>query len=106
MATITYIEHGGAVHVHEVKAGLTVKDGAMDNDVPGILAQCGGACACATCHVYVDPAWEAKVRRPDDSEVGMLECAAFPGPGSRLSCQIVVTDELNGLVVRIPIAQD
>jgi 2Fe-2S ferredoxin len=106
MAKITYIEHDGTRHVHEVKSGLTVKDGALDNDVPGILAQCGGACACATCHVYVDPAWEAKVGRPEESEMGMLECTLYPGPGSRLSCQIVVSDELNGLVVRIPIAQD
>jgi 2Fe-2S ferredoxin len=106
MVTITYIEHDGTPHVHDVTAGLTVKDGAMNNDVPGILAQCGGACACATCHVYVDPAWESRLEPPEEGEVGMLECATLPGPGSRLSCQIIVSEALNGLVVRIPLSQD
>lgn len=106
MAKITYIEHNGTEHVCDVASGLTVKDGAIDHDVPGILAQCGGACACATCHVYVDAAWEVRTGQPGDSERAMLECAMYPGPGSRLSCQIVVSDELNGLVVRIPESQD
>jgi 2Fe-2S ferredoxin len=106
MAKITYIESDGSEHAYEVAPGLTVKDGAMTNDVPGILAQCGGACACATCQVYVDPAWVDKTGVPSESELAMLEFVTHPGPGSRLSCQITVTGQLDGLVVRLPVSQD
>jgi 2Fe-2S ferredoxin len=105
MPKITYIEHGGAVHVVEVASGMSVMEGAVRNDVPGIDGECGGACACATCHVYVDEAWRAATGEPNPGERDMLEFASGAGPGSRLSCQIKVSDALDGLVVRMPIAQ-
>lgn len=83
-------------------AGDSVMETAIDNDVPGIVAECGGACSCATCHVYVDPAWYPKLGAPDDQEDGMLDCAFERRETSRLSCQIEVTDELDGLVVTVP----
>ena len=102
MAKITYIEHGGKEHVVEVANGLTVMEGARDNNIPGIEADCGGACACSTCHVYVDPAWVEKLPAKDDMEEDMLDFAFEVRPTSRLSCQIKVSDELDGLVVRVP----
>lgn len=106
MPRITYIEPNGTEHTHEVKLGMTVMEGAVHNNVPGILAECGGACACATCHVYIDPAWRSVIGEPEPMERGMIEFTAHPGPGSRLSCQIKVTERLDGLVVRIPISQN
>src|SRR5271154_792223 len=91
MPKITYVEHGGTPHVIEVANGVSVMEGAVRNDVPGIDGDCGGACACATCHVYVDDAWRAVVGAPDANERDMLECAIAPGPGSRLSCQLKVS---------------
>jgi 2Fe-2S ferredoxin len=105
MAKITYIEHDGTEHVVEVKNGLSVMEGAIRNNVPGIDADCGGACACATCHVYVDDAWAAKVGGPESMEEDMLDFAFDVRPTSRLSCQIRVRDELDGLVVRTPLRQ-
>ena len=105
MARITFIEHNGTEHQVEIANGLTVKDAAINNDVPGILAECGGNCACATCHVYVDPAWWDKVGKPNDVEADMLDFAQEPRENSRLSCQIEVTPALDGLVVRIPESQ-
>ena len=102
MAKITYVEHGGKEHVVEVANGLTVMEGARDNNIPGIEADCGGACACSTCHVYVDPAWVEKLPAKDDMEEDMLDFAYDIQPGSRLSCQIKVSDDLDGLVVRVP----
>ncbi len=103
MAKITYIEHGGKEHVVEVANGLTVMEGARDNNIPGIEADCGGACACSTCHVYVDPAWVEKIPAKDDMEEDMLDFAYEPDPArSRLTCQIKVTDDLDGLVVQMP----
>lgn len=102
MARITYIEFNGTPHEVEVPAGLTVMEGAIDNRIPGIEAECGGACSCATCHVYVDPAWVEATGSPDSIEKDMLECAFEVRQNSRLSCQIEVTDELDGLVVRMP----
>ncbi|CAN5387317.1 2Fe-2S iron-sulfur cluster-binding protein [soil metagenome] len=102
MPKITYIEHSGAEHVAEVKAGLSVMEGAVRNNVPGIDADCGGACACATCHVYVDPAWTEKAGKPSAMEESMLDFAEQVEPNSRLSCQIRVTDTLDGLIVRLP----
>lgn len=103
MAKITYIEHNGTEHVVEVKPGMTVMEGARDNGVPGIDADCGGACACSTCHVYVDDAWVDRVPAKDSMESDMLDFAWNPDPvKSRLTCQIKVTDALDGLVVRIP----
>ena len=103
MAKITYIEHNGTEHLIEVANGLTVMEGARDNNVPGIEADCGGACACSTCHVYVDAAWADKLPTKDDMESDMLDFAWQPDTiRSRLTCQIKVTDELDGLVVNLP----
>ncbi|MEP2640799.1 2Fe-2S iron-sulfur cluster-binding protein [Roseobacter sp.] len=103
MAKITYIEHGGKEHIVEVANGLTVMEGARDNNIPGIEADCGGACACSTCHVYVDPTWAEKLPAMDDMEEDMLDFAYQPDPArSRLTCQIKVTDDLEGLVVQMP----
>ena len=102
MAKITYIEHDGTEHVVDVKAGLSVMEGAVKNNIPGIDADCGGACACATCHVYVDPAWETKTGDKSAMEESMLDFAENVEENSRLSCQIKVTDELDGLVVQMP----
>ena len=105
MAKITYIEHSGAEHVVEVKSGLSVMEGSVKNNLPGIDADCGGACACATCHVYVDAAWADKTGKPSAMEESMLDFAENVEPTSRLSCQIKVTDELDGLIVRMPESQ-
>lgn len=103
MAKITYIEHGGKTHVVDVANGLTVMEGARDNNIPGIEADCGGACACSTCHVYVDAAWVEKLPKRDDMEEDMLDFAFEPDPTrSRLTCQLKVTDALDGLVVQMP----
>ncbi|WP_174300503.1 2Fe-2S iron-sulfur cluster-binding protein [Caulobacter sp. S45] len=105
MAKITYVEFNGTEHVVDVKPGLTVMEGAVKNNVPGIDADCGGACACATCHVYVDPAWTEKTGTPSPMEESMLDFAEAVEPNSRLSCQIKVTEELGGLLVRMPESQ-
>ena len=102
MPKITYIEHTGTEHVIDVATGLTVMAGAVRNLVPGIDADCGGACACATCHVYVDPAWADKTGSRQAMEDSMLDFAEEVQETSRLSCQIKVSDELDGLVVRMP----
>lgn len=105
MPKITYIEAGGKEHVIDVPAGQTVMEGAVKHNVPGIDADCGGACACATCHVYVDNAWLAKTGESSSMEQSMLDFANEVEPNSRLSCQIKVTAELDGLIVRLPKSQ-
>lgn len=105
MAKITYIEHNGKVHEIDVPNGWSVMEGAVKNLVPGIDADCGGACACATCHVFVDEAWLAKLPKKEDMEETMLDFAPDMAANSRLSCQIKVTPELDGLVVRMPKSQ-
>jgi ferredoxin, 2Fe-2S len=105
MAKITYVEFNGKEHVVDVKTGLSVMEGAVKNNIPGIDADCGGACACATCHVYVDQAWVDKTGSQSAMEESMLDFAENVEPNSRLSCQIKVTDELDGLVVRMPQSQ-
>ena len=105
MAKITYIEHDGTTHTVDVKPGLSVMEGAVKNNVPGIDADCGGACACATCHVYVDAAWQGKTGTASAMEESMLDFAENVEDNSRLSCQIKVSDELDGLVVRMPESQ-
>ncbi len=105
MAKITYVEHDGREHVVEVKSGLSVMEGAIRNNVPGIDADCGGACACATCHVYVDEAWIGETGTASPMEESMLDFAEGVQPNSRLSCQIRVSDALDGLVVRLPESQ-
>ncbi len=105
MAKITYIEFDGTEHVVDVANGLTVMEGAVKNMVPGIDADCGGACACATCHVYVDPNWIEKAGEVSEMEASMLDFSEEVKENSRLSCQIQVSDELDGLVVRMPESQ-
>ena len=103
MAKITYIEHDGTEHVVDVPNGLTVMEGARYNNIPGIEADCGGACACSTCHVYVHPDWVARLPGIDPMEQDMLEFAYQPDPArSRLTCQIKVSDAIDGLVVQMP----
>ena len=105
MAKITYINHDNQAQTIEVQNGLTVMEGAVQNDIPGIDADCGGGMACATCHVYVDEDWVQKLPQKDDGEEDMLDMAFEPKKNSRLSCQIIVSDELDGLVVNIPSKQ-
>jgi len=106
MPKITYIEHNGKSHTLEVANGLTVMEGAVQNNIPGIDADCGGSCACATCHVYVEQQWFDKLKKKEDAEQDMLDMAFEPNSSSsRLSCQITVTDELDGLVVKMPSKQ-
>jgi ferredoxin, 2Fe-2S len=105
MPKIKYIEHNGKEHDVDVAVGLSVMEGAVKNLVPGIDADCGGACACATCHVYVDQAWLGKLDPKSDMEETMLDFAQELEPNSRLSCQIKVTPELDGFVVRMPKSQ-
>src|ERR1700712_1054528 len=105
MPKIKYIEHSGKEHEVEVPEGWTVMEGAVKNMIPGIDADCGGACACATCHVFVDAAFEAKIPAKTDMEEPIPDFAPKPQPNSRLSCQIKVTKELDGLIVRMPTSQ-
>jgi 2Fe-2S ferredoxin len=105
MTKITYIEHNGTAHTVDVRNGLSVMEGAVKNNLPGIDADCGGACACATCHVYVDEAWQAQTGKASSMEESMLDFANELQPNSRLSCQIKVTDALDGLIVRMPESQ-
>ena len=102
MPKITYIEHKGKTHIIDVPNGLTVMEGAVQNDIPGIDADCGGSMACATCHVYVKEEWFDKLKKKEDGEEDMLDMAYEPNKFSRLSCQLIVSDELEGLVVSLP----
>lgn len=105
MAKIKYIQHNGKEHVVDVKNGLSVMEGAVKNMIPGIDADCGGACACATCHVYVDEAFLAKLDPMQEMEKTMLDFAEKVKSNSRLSCQIKVSDSLDGLAVTMPESQ-
>lgn len=105
MPLVTFITHDQVEHEVHVAPGTTVMHAAIDNGVPGILADCGGACSCATCHCYVDDAWTDKTGAADEVEAQMLDFVMEPKETSRLSCQIVVNDELDGLVVHLPAAQ-
>lgn len=105
MATITFKQPDGTEQTVEAKAGVTVMEAAKLNNVPGIEAECGGACACATCHVYVSDAWAEKTGKPSEMEEDMLDFAFDVRETSRLSCQIRVSDDLDGLVVEVPAKQ-
>ena len=105
MPKITYIENNGNSHTIEVANGLSVMEGAIQNDIPGIDADCGGGMACATCHVYVNEEWSDKLPTKEDGEEDMLDMAFEPKQNSRLSCQLTISDELDGLVVNIPSKQ-
>lgn len=105
MAKITFIQPDGKSQSVTAESGMTVMEAAKKNLIAGIEAECGGACACATCHVYVDPEWQAKTGKPESMEEDMLDFAFDVRAESRLSCQIKVTDALDGLVLRIPAKQ-
>lgn len=102
MAKITFVEHNGTERVIEAVVNTTVMETARNNDIPGIEAECGGSCACATCHVYVDKAWIEKTGERSEMEEDMLDFAFDVRENSRLCCQMKVTDELDGLIVRTP----
>ena len=105
MPKITYRTQDNKTHIIDVQNGLTVMEGAIQNDIPGIDADCGGGMSCATCHVYVDEEWLDKLPVKEDGEEDMLDMAFEPKKNSRLSCQIVVSDDLDGLTVSIPSRQ-
>ena len=101
MPKIIYFDPAGARHDLDVSIGSTIMEGAIDNNVPGVLAECGGACACATCHVYVDAAWAESLGDISEMEDAMLDSAVSRQPNSRLSCQIEVSPEMDGLIVHV-----
>ena len=105
MPKITYNTQDGKTYTIEVQKGLSVMEGAVQNDIPGIDADCGGGMACATCHVYVNEDWVDKLPQKEDGEEDMLDMAFEPQKNSRLSCQLVVSEELEGLIVRSPSKQ-
>ena len=102
MAKIHFVDHSGETRIIDVENGATVMEAAIRNAIPGIEAECGGACACSTCHVYIDEAWREKVGEPSPMEEDMLDFAYEVQPSSRLSCQIKVREDLDGLTVRTP----
>jgi ferredoxin, 2Fe-2S len=105
MPKVIYIEPNGTRREVNAPVGMSVMEAALSNEIEGIVALCGGACACATCHVYVEPDWFAKLEPAEEMEQGMLEAAWEPRANSRLSCQIPIAAELDGLTVRIPAKQ-
>ena len=105
MAKITYIEFGGTEHTVDVEPGATLMQGARDNNIPGIAADCGGACICGTCHVYIAPNWRTRLATRTEIEKATIEFSSGVQPYSRLACQIKITEELDGLIVRMPESQ-
>lgn len=105
MPKVTYVEHDGTAHDVDLETGRSVMQGAVDNNIPGIDADCGGQCACATCHVYVDAAWLDRIEEISEQEKGMLSLTGNARDNSRLSCQIHMAEELDGLLVRLPQSQ-
>ena len=105
MPKITYIDSSGNQKTIDVANGLTVMEGAVQNNIPGIDADCGGGMACATCHVYVKEEWFNKLPKAEDGEQDMIDMAFEPKKNSRLSCQLIVSDDLDGLIVNIPSKQ-
>jgi len=105
MPKVTFIQPDGTPSEVDAVAGDSIMETAIDNDIRGIVAECGGACSCATCHVYVDEAWLGLIPEPDSLEDGMLDCVIDRRPNSRLSCQIRVSDEIDGITVTVPEAQ-
>lgn len=105
MVSITFIEHDGTRHPVDVDKGLSLMEAATTNMVPGVDGMCGGICSCATCHCYIDDAWAAKIAVPAEGELAMLESASHRKHGSRLGCQVVIREELQGLEVHLPPSQ-
>jgi 2Fe-2S ferredoxin len=102
---VTYIEAGGTEHIVDVDDHLSLMEGSILNEVPGIIGLCGGICSCATCHCYIEGDWAAQLPPPSEGELAMLERASDRRPSSRLGCQVVVTGELDGMVVHLPAHQ-
>jgi 2Fe-2S ferredoxin len=102
MSTVTFVEHDGIAHTVEVPVGMSLKDGSVRHNLPGIVAECGGMCSCATCHVYIDEDWVDRLEEPDPEESELVEFLENRAPTSRLSCQILMAEELDGIVVRVP----
>lgn len=105
MGRVTYVEHHGKEHMIELEDGFSLMEGAVRNGIPGIDADCGGQCACATCHVHVPAEWASLTGTPSEQETEMLDLAPERDETSRLSCQIVMSPELDGIVVRMPESQ-
>ena len=105
MAKIIYIEHTNKKHIVEVPNNMSIMEGAVQNNIPGIDADCGGSMACATCHVYIDEKWFDKLKKKDEGEEDMLDMAYQPNKFSRLSCQLIISNELDGLILRMPSKQ-
>ena len=105
MPKVTYIDNHENSKTIEVENGLSVMEGAIQNDIPGIDADCGGSMACATCHVYVEEKWLDKIPKAEEAEVDMIDMAHEPKKNSRLSCQLIISDELEGLTVTTPAQQ-
>ena len=105
MPTVTYIEASGASHEVNIDSGTSLMQGAVDNMIEGIVAECGGSCSCATCHCYIEESWVDKVDPASEMEKDLLDCVTDPKDNSRLSCQINVTDAHDGLVVHLPESQ-
>ena len=102
MTKVTYKDNDGNTKTIEVENGLSVMEGAIQNNIPGIDADCGGSMACATCHVYVEEKWYNKLPKAEDAEVDMIDMAYEPKKNSRLSCQLIVSEELDGIIVTTP----
>ena len=105
MPQVVFIEYDGSSRTVEAPIGKSLMQVAVDNGVPGILGDCGGSCSCATCHCYVDEAWLARLPQPESAERDMLECALDPQENSRLCCQLRMTAQSDGLVIRLPKSQ-
>lgn len=105
MPQIKFYSHDGSIHEVEAESGISVMQAAVDNMIDGIVGECGGACSCATCHIYVKEGWADRLPPAHEMEQDMLECVLEPRPTSRLSCQITLTDELDGLEVEMPESQ-
>jgi 2Fe-2S ferredoxin len=105
MPLIIYKSHDGATQEVHAEVGTSIMHAAVDNGIDGILGECGGCCSCATCHCYIDPAWVAKAGEPDIIEKDMLDCVLDPQETSRLSCQVIITDEMDGIIIAMPESQ-
>lgn len=105
MVKLTFVEHSGERYILEVPKGTSVMEAATNNGLPNVIGECGGVCACATCHIYIDQDWLNRVGPPGETESEMLELAIDPNESSRLGCQIIMSDELDGLIVSLPTAQ-
>lgn len=106
MPRVTFVDVAGQARTIEVEEGSSLMEAAVNNGIDGVIGECGGACACATCHVYIDAPWSASAGTPSSGERAMLDCVELVEPGSRLGCQVKVTAGLDGIVVRLPAHQD